>query len=74
MACPVQITRVTFGVASGISSVRAMETAIVQLGDGRIKDIKIFDTESSLVLWESNGEFKFLPPHCVIHFLTSSQT
>jgi hypothetical protein len=38
-----------------------MESAVIQLGDGRIKDVKIFDSDSLLVLWESHGELKSPP-------------
>lgn len=51
----VQMSRVTFIVASGISTVHGIETAVLQLGDGRIKDIKIFDSDSLLVLWETTS-------------------
>jgi anaphase-promoting complex subunit 4 len=36
--------------------VRRTDSALIQLGDGRIKDMKFADDNVLLVLWESNGK------------------
>ncbi|TVY29164.1 Anaphase-promoting complex subunit [Lachnellula hyalina] len=56
----IQMSRITFGVASGISTVHGIESAAIQLGTGRIKDIKIFDGESLLILWETTSDTTYL--------------
>ena len=50
------MSRVTFGVGSGISTIHGIESAVTQLGDGQIRDVKIFDGDSLFVLWELSGE------------------
>jgi anaphase-promoting complex subunit 4 len=47
--------RLRFLIENGISRVQDVDSALVQLGDGRIKDIKFMDGKLLLVLWDSNG-------------------
>jgi anaphase-promoting complex subunit 4 len=51
----VQIIRLGLFIENGISQVQSVDTALVQLGDGRIKDVKFMDDKVLLVLWESSG-------------------
>ncbi len=37
------------------STLHGSSVAIVQLGDGRIQDMKFWDDDILLILWESNG-------------------
>jgi hypothetical protein len=43
-------------IDSGISTVSSIDSAAVQLGNGRVKDIKMWDDNLLLVLWESKGK------------------
>ncbi len=63
--------RLKFSIENGISRAQNIDTALVQLGDGRIKDMKFMDDKVLLVLWDSNGNgFLDLSKHSM---LTSEQ-
>jgi hypothetical protein len=52
----VQVLRLGLFIENGISRVQNVDSALVQLSNGRIKDVKFMDDKILLVLWESNGE------------------
>lgn len=52
----VQVVRVVLKIENGISTVQSVESSTVQLGDGRIKNIKFLDNFVFLALWESEGK------------------
>jgi anaphase-promoting complex subunit 4 len=43
-------------IENGISRVQNVDSALVQLGNGRMKDMKFLDDEILLILWDSNGK------------------
>jgi hypothetical protein len=43
-------------IESGISTVSSIDSAAVQLGNGRVKDMKMWDDNLLLVLWETKGK------------------
>ncbi|KAE9379056.1 hypothetical protein N431DRAFT_363885 [Stipitochalara longipes BDJ] len=51
----VQVIRLGLFIENGISQVQTIDSALVQLGDGTIKDIKFMDDNLLLVLWDSSG-------------------
>lgn len=51
-----QIIQIELFIENGISTVRSTNSSILQLGDGRIKDLKFIDDSTILVLWEANGK------------------
>jgi anaphase-promoting complex subunit 4 len=51
----VQVIRLGFLIENGISRAQNVDTALVQVGDGRIKDMKFMDDKVLLILWDSNG-------------------
>jgi len=60
-------------IDSGISTVSSIDSAAVQLGNGRVKDMKMWDDNLLLVLWGSKGK---LSPSLSIknfEFLTALQ-
>jgi anaphase-promoting complex subunit 4 len=42
-------------IENGISRVQNIESALTQLGNGQIKDLKFMDDDLLLVLWDSCG-------------------
>ncbi|RFU31034.1 hypothetical protein B7463_g5333, partial [Scytalidium lignicola] len=56
----VQFVLVRLEVENGISSIISTESAIVQLANGYVKDIKFLDHHWLLVLWEADGEASLL--------------
>lgn len=52
----VQVIRLGLFLENGISRVQNIDSALVQLGDGRIKDMKFMDDDVLLVLWEFKGK------------------
>lgn len=54
---PVQVVRVTLSIENGISSLHDISSGSLQLGNGIIKDLKVWDDREILVLWESNSEY-----------------
>ncbi|EPQ67390.1 Bgt-309 [Blumeria graminis f. sp. tritici] len=51
----VQIIRIILSIYNGKSTVNTTESFSVQLGIGKIKDIRFSNTHSLLVIWEDNG-------------------
>ncbi|KAG9233604.1 anaphase-promoting complex, cyclosome, subunit 4-domain-containing protein [Amylocarpus encephaloides] len=47
----IQVTRTTFSVENGLSSVGDVDSSVVALGDGHIKDLKVINDITLLVLW-----------------------
>ena len=58
----VQVIRITLALENGISAVQRLDSSVLKLGDGRVKDAKFADGYTMLVLWESNGELFMLFP------------
>lgn len=56
----VQLARVHLTIDGGLSSVSGIDSSAVNLGSGKVKDIKIFGDTNLLVLWELDGKH---PPH-----------
>lgn len=50
------MSKITFNIGSGISTVQGVESVAIEIGSGKIKDVKIFDSNSLLVLFESSGK------------------
>jgi hypothetical protein len=48
--------QITLAIENGISTVESIDSSALQLGTGRIKDLKFADSYTLLVLWESNGK------------------
>jgi len=55
----IQVTQIVFLIESGISAIQSKESSAIQLGEGRVKDLK-WDESVLLVLWELNGETNIL--------------
>lgn len=53
-----QIFQIGLSIENGISEVLNITSAIVKLGDGKIKDVKFVDAHSALVLWEVAGKLQ----------------
>jgi anaphase-promoting complex subunit 4 len=47
-------------IENGISTVQDVQTQAIQLGQGKIKDVKFLDDRTLLVLWKSSGELQSL--------------
>ena len=52
----VSIYKVNMSIENGISAVRDMALSIIQLGDGKVLDVKFADDELLLALWVLKGE------------------
>lgn len=52
----VQIFQIEISIENGISTVHDLETQGMQLGHGKVRDIKFLDDSTLLVLWKSLGE------------------
>ncbi|KAG0651892.1 hypothetical protein D0Z07_1276 [Hyphodiscus hymeniophilus] len=50
-----EVFRVTFSIENGISNVQNIDSTAMELGDGRVKDLRFADDNIMLVLWESKG-------------------
>ncbi|KAH8815752.1 anaphase-promoting complex, cyclosome, subunit 4-domain-containing protein [Xylogone sp. PMI_703] len=56
----VQFVLVRLKIESGISSIVSTESAIIQLAEGNVKDIKFLNNRLVLILWETEGEMNLL--------------
>lgn len=56
----IQIVRVLLSVENSISTLQNISSSSLQLGNGVVKDIKIWDDNEFLVLWEANGSTSLL--------------
>lgn len=52
----VQVVQVELLIENGISTVRSTSSSTMQLGDGKIKDLKFLDDKTIIVLWEAGGK------------------
>lgn len=60
----VQTVRVMLSVENGISSLQNISSSSLQLGNGVVKDIKIWDDSELLVLFDENGKYWSDFPSC----------
>ncbi|KAL3419348.1 Anaphase-promoting complex subunit 4 [Phlyctema vagabunda] len=56
----VHVVRIELYIEKGVSMHRAIIASSLRVGDGVIKDVKILDDETMLLLWESEGLISLL--------------
>ncbi|RDL40755.1 WD40 repeat-like protein [Venustampulla echinocandica] len=56
----IQITRHKLAIENGISTVQQIDSSVIQLGDGQIRDIMFLGDNGLLALWESHDAIDLL--------------